>query len=341
MVYTRFKNYHEEYMSSRFSLYQNSIKKFIANQSIISKHMHKEFILKIIESSEYILPISLLTIMNGQQKKNNLKTVHGYEIASGVELLTIMLNIIETKKLNNTYNNVVLNNPISDYICQDIVSLVYQTLNNNISNLSTYYTIDNVNKIHKIAMDHLHEKITKMNSTVATLELPQNLKLLQKTDLRNFHFKNFANLETLNSVKQLPKDFLIQYISGTYGSICKLSLILGWIMGGSPVEQMASLDKIGNHFGMMLKLAYDFINIESDLEHMINGISFNYVINFGIQNTFELFDESKKKFIEGLMTLDITTPTLKEFIDILQTKVDNTLDASSPDIRSSSSSFIN
>lgn len=327
-------------MSSRISLYQNSIKKFLAGPCIISKHPNKSYFLKLAESSEYILPITLLTIMNSQQKKNGLKTVNGYEMAVGIELLTILFGITETKKLGNKYNALVYDNPISDYIGQEIVSLVYQTLNNNITNLSTYYTHEHILKIHKIATDHLHDKITKLNSTVSTLELPQNLKLIQKTDLRNYHLKNSNNYEKLKTIKQLPKAFLLQYISGTDGSLCRLALILGWVLGGSSIEQVAGLDKLGNHFGMLLKLAHDFINIESDLEHNMNGITFNYVINYGIQEAFELFDESKKKFIEGLMTLDIKTSTLSEFVIILEEKVDTTLEASSPDIRSTSSSQV-
>jgi len=323
------------YMTSRFALYQNSIKKFIINQSIISKHHQKNTILKWTETSEYILPISLLTVMNGQQKKNGLKSMHGYEMATGIELLIVLFNIMESKKFNILNSN---SDP-SDNICPEIVSLIYQTLNRNIKDITNYYSTDVMMKIYLFGSEHLHDKITKISETIYNFELPTNLKFIQKSDLKNFHFKNPKNLDKLSSFKQIPKDILLQYIQGTYGSLCKLSLIFGWLIGGSSPDMITSLDRLGYHFGMMLKLAYDFVNIENDINLQLhNNISLNYVINFGLQDAFELFDESKKKFIEGLMTMDITTPTLKEFIDILETKVDSTLESSSPDIRSNSSS---
>lgn len=325
-------------MTSRFGLYQNSIKKFIANQSIVSNYYQKNFIMDITDNSEYILPISLLTVMNGQQKKNGLKSVHGYEMATGIELLNVLLTIIEAKKFGFTFSKGPTEiKDVSDCICQEIVSMVYQTLNRNINNITTYYSQEAMMKIYLISSEHLHEKIMKINSTVTSVEIPSNLKPIQKTDLKNFHFKNSENLLKLANIKQLPKEFLLQYINGTCGSICKLSLIFGWLIGGSSHEMITNLDRLGYHFGMMLRIAYDFVNVENDIHNVKNDVSFNYVINFGFQDAFELFDESKKKFIEGLMTMNITTPTLKEFIDILESKVDNALELSSPDIKSSSS----
>lgn len=338
------------YMAIRFGLYQNSIKKFINNQSIISKYRYKQFILDLTENNDYILPISLLTVINGQQKKNNLKSVHGYEMATGIELLIIFLNIVETKKFNKILNgnyshatltrdqtNLILKSNISNHICQEITSMIYQTLNRNINDISTYYSSDAMIKIYLLASEHLHAKIDKINSTVSTMELPQDLEIQHKTFLENFHFVDSNNLNKLSCVKQLPKDFVLQYISGTYGSICKLALIFGWLIGGSVPDMIPNLEKIGYHFGIMIKLAYDFTNVERDVSVMNNGISFNYIINFGFQDAFELFDDCKRKFIEGVLTMNISTPTLKEFIDILERKVDCSLEQSSPDIKSSSS----
>jgi hypothetical protein len=325
-------------MTSRFGLYQNSIKRFIANQSIVSNYYQKNFIVNMTNESEYILPISLLTVINGQQKKNGLKSVHGYEMATGIELLNVLLTIIETKKFGFTFNKEISEiKDISDRICQEIVSMIYQTLNRNINNIATYYSQEAIMKIYLLSSEHLHEKIMKINSTVASVEIPSNLKPIQKSDLKNFHFKNSENLLKLTNIKQLPKEFLLQYINGTYGSICKLSLISGWLIGGSPPGMITNLERLGYHFGIMLHIAYDFVNVERDIHNVKNDVSFNYVINFGFQDAFELFDESKKKFIEGVMTMNITTPTLKEFIDILESKVDNALELSSPDIKSSSS----
>ena len=99
-----------------------------------------------------------------------------------------------------------------------------------------------------------------------------------------------------------------------------------------------NLDRLGHHFGLLIKLAHDFANLDQDMEECLkNKQSLNYVINFGLQESFELFDECKKKFIEGLLILEITSPTIKEFIDILEIKVNFILEQSSPNIKKYSS----
>ena len=52
------------YMSSRFGLYQNSMKKFITSQSIISKYNNKQFIFKLSENSELGLRPQINKVIN-------------------------------------------------------------------------------------------------------------------------------------------------------------------------------------------------------------------------------------------------------------------------------------
>lgn len=326
-------------MTTRFALYQNSIKKFISNQSVIANYQFKEQLVKIMENSEFILPITLLTIMNGQQKKNKIKLVHGYEMATGIELLIILTNLLKLKKKIIIPKKLNISDTVIDSLHTSLVSLLNLSFSNNIAAITPHHEPNDIIKIFTIGTEQINEKTNKIVSAIMTLEFPDNIKTITKTDLKSFHFKNTSVTEQLQKIKILPREFILKYTIETYGNICKLALFLGWIFGGSAHDMINNLDRLGYHLGLLLKIAYDFENIDNDIELCLqNRPSLNYVINVGLQESFELFDESKKKFNEGLLTLEITSPTIKEFVDILEKKVNNAIEHSSPNIKRSSSS---
>lgn len=326
-------------MASRFTLYQTSVKKFITNQSTISSYQYKDALLKLMETSEFILPITLLTIMNGQLKKNKIKLVNGYEMATGIELFTILMEIIHFNKgLTKPHGLENMNVNTINILQTTIVSLINTSFCHNLELVIPYQNHISTVEIMSCGMKQINDKVNKITSAIMNIEIPENTKSTSKSDLKNFHFRHNQTFEKFQAIKQLPKDFILKYINDTYGNACKLTLILGWLLGGSRKDMIDNLDRLGYHFGILLKIAYDFSNINSDINDGIQKkMSLNYVINFGLQDAFELFDESRKKFIEGLLTLDITSTTIKEFIDILEKKVNDTLENSSPDIRRTSS----
>ena len=95
--------------------------------------------------------------------------------------------------------------------------------------------------------------------------------------------------------------------------------------------------KLSKYYTMMYKLAEDFENIENDVMNQVDGICKNYVVNYGLQNSYEVFMTNKQKFIEELMTLDMFTNTIKEIINYIEHKVDMIIDETSPDLKSSCS----
>lgn len=327
-------------MASRFALYQNSIKKFISNKSVISEHQFKDKLLKMTEHSDFILPIVLLTIMNGQQKKNQLKLVHGYDMSVGIELMIVLSELLKQGKKNSTeIANAEEFNIDSMYI--SIVSLIHLSFSHNVDIISQQHSAEEITKILNLGTDQINKKINDIMASTILTKLPKSQKKIVKTDLKKFHFKRNYELEQFQKINILTKEFIIKYASETYGSVAKLSLILGWILGGSPCEMINNLDRLGYHLGLMMKIVDDLTHLNEDMEiGLVEHQTMNYAINFGLQDAFELFDESKIKFIEGLLTLDINSPTIKEFIDILDKKVNKVLDQSSPDIHRTSSTSI-
>lgn len=323
-------------MACRFTRYQDSVKKFIANQSIISKYQFKKELLDLMKDSEYILPITLLTIMNGQQRKNKLKSVHGYFMATGIELLIILIHLTTNRKYKN--NKIDIDDNILNTLQTSIVSLINLSLQDNVEILKSHYKTNNIVQILTNCMIQINDKITKITTTIMTTDMPETTKYSFKQDLTKFYFKDKTICEKLKKIKIIPKEFIINFTTETFGNSCRLTLILGWLLGGSSNDAIINLERLGYHLGLMMKLAYDFENIDKDAEDALkNNTTLNYIINYGLQESFELFDECKKKFNEGILMLDITTNTIKEFVDILESKVNIALEHSSPDIRRTSS----
>jgi hypothetical protein len=316
-------------MNSRLERYQQSFNKFIDKLSIIHNREDENIFRNLIGEHNHFVPISLLTVNNHQQKINKIKTNNCYNMAFGIELLHVLIDIIDVEK-KFAYNKHNLSLSQIHSMHSSIISMVYNSLLPNImSSLSSHET-------PKIALccNCIHEKITSLIN-MHNIEYPSKFSFLTHGDLFKYHFVNQSCSEKLLSVKLIPKDVIINYIISSYGSICKLALILGWILGGGSDQMITNLDRIGYHFAIMLKLSHDFSHIENDILSLHNGFSLNYVINFGLQDAFELFDDSKKKFNEGLMLLEISSPTLKEIVNIIDTHVNNIIDLSSPQLNSS------
>jgi len=323
-------------MACRLTRYQDSVKKFIANQSIVSKYQFKKELLDLMKDSEYILPITLLTLMNGQQRKNKLKSIHGYFMATGIELLIILIHLSTEKKYKK--NSLTIDENILNTLQTSIVSLINLSLQDNIELLKSHYKSNQIINILTNSMMQINEKINKITTTIMTTEIPEPTKYSIKPDLNKYYFKDKTICEKLKKIKILPKEFIINFTTDTFGNACRLTLILGWILGGSSDETVVNLERLGYHLGLLMKLADDFENIDKDAEDAVkNNTTMNYVINYGLQESYELFDECKKKFNEGILMLNITTNTIKEFVDILDSKVNVALEHSSPDIRRTSS----
>jgi 5'-3' exonuclease len=54
----------------------------------------------------------------------------------------------------------------------------------------------------------------------------------------------------------------------------------------------------------------------------------------GLQEAFELFMEAKTKIIESCITLDLYSNTMKEVLDLIETRIDNLIEKTRPDLKS-------
>jgi geranylgeranyl pyrophosphate synthase len=130
----------------------------------------------------------------------------------------------------------------------------------------------------------------------------------------------------------------MKLIDDKYGSVCKMSLIFVWMLGLGDEKELPELEMMGKHMGIIFKIAYDFANIENDLEHCTD-YTYNIVINRGIKESVEIFFDSKARFVEGILKLDIWSTTLKEILDLIEKNIDDALEKTNIDEKYNFSEF--
>jgi hypothetical protein len=317
----------------RISRYQDSFRRFIKTKSCISKIDTdiQNNIFSMIEGNDNVVGILLLTTLNNQGKKTKMNVLHGYYIASGLELLLCAINIMDNKE---EYEKKMGVNVVTDILSR-VCSYVNIALLNNIESLQDNYTSANYGKFIKIIYTLVKLLNTKIHKIfiMPTFEYEGNII---KTDAIKYKFNDMDQAKNkIKKLKKIKKEKLDIYIANTYGFVCQLAIINGWILGGGDEKIIPQLEKLGTYFGYILKTVKDFEKIENDLENAkIHSHSKNTIINNGFQTSFEMFVDNKQKFIEGCIKYNIYTNTVKEIIDLLEQKMDAVIDKSSPDIKS-------
>lgn len=325
---------------SRISRYQESMAKFMKQKSYLSSlqttdidNNIKSNLDEMINECDHVIGILLLTVMNSQGKKSN-QSIHGYGLATGIEIMLYTTMIIDDRDYYETRfgrNNV-------EEIINRTGGIVNICLSNNIESIQDNYTGTTYTKLLKI----IHYVTKLLNSRMHKLlsepifEFESNIT---KTDVIKYKFdNNNGNINELakskiKKLKKIKKDKLDEYINDRYGFVCQTALITGWLLGGGSDKIIPSLEKLGLQFANMIKSIKDFVNLKSDLEHA-KIYTKNTVINNGFQLSFETFIENKNKFIEGCIKHNIYTNTVKEIIDLMESKLDGIINESSPDMAS-------
>lgn len=324
---------------SRIQKYKESLHKFIKDKSCLMEDIEENnielnnYIYSKIKDNDMIFSILLLTVMNNQNKKNHI-SMQGYYIASSIEFFNISLQIIENKNDiiaqfgNDNYikmtNNLFIH--ANKSLQQNIESIknTYQNQPQNLVNIiiNSLITFNSTLKIINSFNDFKFNLTNKgCNSNIISWYLKTDTELINK-------FKTF---------KQVSKESLQEYIEKKYISLCDLAIVLGWIIGSGDIKEIHKIKKSAKYFAIMYKISKDFENLADDIKNSEKYTS-NYVLNFGLQDGYEVFLNNKEKFIEESMLEDVYTNTIKEIIDTIEANVDMIIDQTSPDLKSSYSS---
>jgi hypothetical protein len=274
----------------RINLYKESIKNYIKNSDI------KDLVNL---NSNFIFPITNLTLMNNMQRKSgNRDFQHIYDIAIGIEIFyNYMIN-----NNNNNNNDLFINQSIINQYSLNLLQL------NSLINIGKYM---NVFKL-------INNKFNIIN---------ENKNLFDKLNNQNLDTTNFKNIIINNkNIKQIPKKILISHINNTFGELSELTFILSMYLGGYTTDITQNFKLLGTYFGIINKIMFDIQNYENISNSLKNNdFSDNYIINYGYQDTFEFYLENKQKFIEGLLTLELMSNTMKEIIKYMDNIINNLL----------------
>lgn len=328
---------------SRIQKYKESLYKFIKDKSCLMKDNYinnsqiNDYIYNQSKNNDLIFSILLLTVMNSQNKKNHI-TMQGYYVASSIEMLNMLLYFIEHKtniinkipppdNYTKTYNDIVIcaNKSLHQNL-ESIKNTHYDKPSNFVAMILTSLTVfnDSLKTINDFNNFKFVLTDKSCNNNIIKWYLKENNDLIKK-------FKNF---------KQIDKKSFDEYIEMKYLVLCEIAIILGWIMGGGDIKDINKLKKLAKYFSIMYKISKDFENLNNDINVTTNYTP-NYILNYGIQDSYEIFIENKQKFIEESMLQDIYTNTIKEIIDTIEINVDMVIDQTSPDLKSNYSSIKN
>ena len=281
---------------------------------LISPH-NKLLLDNIINEFDHLVSIILISILNNRCRKSKLK-FHGYYIASGIDIGLSISKITDRYFYYKTkFGDIKLINFVPE-----LVSLMYQALSGNIESLKLNVDVETTLKINQYCINYLSNVIGKLTyiSDISTNDT------INKTDFNGYKFKFKKHKTKYKKFKKIENDKLFKFISDKYGSICKISLIFGWLLGVGNDNEITTLEYMGEHLGKLFKIAYDFENIDRDLEYCTN-YTYNIVINRGIKESVEIFMDSKAEFIEGILKLGLWSTTIKEILDLIEGKMNNIL----------------
>lgn len=309
---------------SRISRYQEGIMRFLKKQSFINDTTEKtkEILNDLLELTDHIPAILCLTILNNQCKKYDIK-LHGYYIASGIDVLMLVAKVCSSRDhFDNKYGQVAIDNMI-----MEVISSFYKCITQNIETLR----MGKNNNINNKLTQYCIEYSTKMMPYITYKNTYDSKEKMKKTDFLCMDLTT-TQYKEYKKKNKLGKNILIEDIKKRYGSVCKLAMTLGWVLGQgdesafnkirelSDIEMVAKLEKLGDIMGTFLKIHDDFKYTTRDLK--LGRYSLNYVINYGIKDAYSELIESKANFIEGSMILGIETKTSKEIIDMVIKDID-------------------
>jgi|688.fasta_scaffold164253_2 hypothetical protein len=315
---------------SRISRHQESIDKFLKKYILSKNELENiDLVVKNLNLFDHIPGILLNTVLFSLIKKKGNMNAH--PMACGVDIM-MFLSIITDKK---RYYEEDFGKDRYKNLCNELIITIYKSLSQNMETVKTNGNSDTSIKIYTNCINFINKKIYDISKIE---ELLSNKKMI-KNDVSTLKFKNKDIIKTKYAkLYKIDREIILKYIEDKFGKVCQCALVLGWILGDGDEKTIEKLENMGLYFGNIIKICYDFQNIEEDIDNA-NKTTTNVIANIGVHESFTLFIENKIKFIEGCTALDIYTNTMKEVMDLIEDKIDNCLEKSNIDLKSTYSSF--
>ncbi len=331
---------------SRLYRYKENCKKFIKKRSCLSNKENipnsliHTIVYNYIMEHDNIFAMLLLTILNNRNQKNEI-SLQGYFASSGVGLLFIMLHIMDNKSSFIKEYDIDTYNTTINYIILCFNKSIAQNINSiSKTNIKNTNIIDKTAGIFAQILLICNDKLSYDN--IMNEHIFEYNSREPASDILEWYLNNNNNEEAkkkFSKIKQIKESSMEVYINKKIGSLCEMAFCLGWLMGYGDKKHIKKIKKISHNFVMIYKISNDYINIEKDILNS-DGYTLNYVVNYGLQKSFEIYLDNMEQFMEGAMILDFYTDTIKEIISSLTKQINYVIDEqTSPDLRSNYSNI--
>lgn len=278
---------------SPFLSYRESLYKFAKQKSLVKSHTYQDAIMQTIGDG-LIVGIVLLTIMNFQQQKSKRGT-NGYNAAIAMELLHAIIK----NKPGENMSTIMMH--------LSTMSLMY----------NIHFTMPKETSDTGIILNELCIRVGKIIVSPNEKNCEFN-RSIEYEDVFKLNYLNCDNSNKLRNIKFMEYSLYDEYVNATYGQTCTLMFILGWIMGGGCKNK--KLEELGQCFGILLKIHDDCKKIVFDIENERG--QYNYILNYGIQNTYDIFNKNVEMVNNGLLTLEINTRTMNDILEYIKKTFD-------------------
>lgn len=307
--------------------YKDNLSKFTRTVEDLPKILENNKAVKLIlDESEYIAPIILLTIHNINRR--NSKANHGYYMAAGIEIVTLLSKYFD--------NPTFYENKIDFNVLNELQFTIINCLTQNIGTLENGMDKNELSKVIEI-YKYLSKKLCSLLKDVTHIENINSNTKMKKSDVLGYDFEDKKMIDKFSKMKKVNTEILLKYVESHYCEVYKFAFVAGWLLGLGDKNTIPILEKLGKHLGIMIKLTQDYENLERDLKHS-DKITTNLLINLGVQDCFELFTESKIKFLETIPS-DIFKPTLRDILENIEARFDKYIEKTEIDLVSNYSSF--
>jgi len=298
---------------SRIIKYRETLRKFMLTKSFLLKISgeSRKILDQLLFQSDNLPGIIILTVLNSQCKKNSIK-IHGYYLATAIECLMQCGRI----SCNRNYYESIYGSDNLDNMFNEVIGWFHWSVSENIETL-------------RMNCSSIDPRIITLSSEYCLKYIPNILKKykiysslpMKKSDIYCYNFPNDTYIDEYKKKNRIEKDILKKNIDQKYGAIISLGMCIGWLIGCGSKEKLHAIEKIGKDIGMFLKMAEDLTTIERDALTPSNNL--NYVINHGIKEAYSEFTAAKICFVEGMMTLDIDSKTIRDILETVMSGVDD------------------
>lgn len=331
---------------SRIEKYKYSIDNKINDFLQNNKSFLFEQIKYALSSGSRICPIMILTIINALNKHDDV-IYAGYYIALSIEFLHTAIVILKNMNSNKKYNNKEnkeeqsfhekYGNTTAIMVVITLSSYVLICLNECIDNLKKCEDNKICNNICSMIVSIMSDKLTKMGLFGGKLFNILNEQINNK----NNNVVNLKQITIENNnelIKQLSKMVSIdenelEQLNSKISNFFEMIIMIAWVVGDYKAILNPDVDKVvkkmAQSFSIMYKISDDFQDVEEDSLSYVKNNGSNHVLNFGLDNSFEIFMQSKQNFIKYAIELNICTKTIQEILDKINDRIDRTLDEKS------------